>query len=217
MAATTSVAFPPAASFSIGNVQGDGSVNISISLLQLLQSLWAAVQGTGGLSDLSILFAPSAGATQASAISIAQEIGGQYVLMQAGSPAAEAHQVLADAVLLGTRPAITVPISDLLDMLTTARGSLLYRGASGWTALAPGTAGQFLQTEGAAADPQWANGTTAPSPFAGLPSFPADGARAFITDGAVVAAGNFGTAAAGGGANHVPVYYDGGATQWRIG
>jgi hypothetical protein len=41
------------------------------------------------------------------------------------------------------------------------------------------------------------------------------GARAFVTDGSVVAAGNFGTVVAGAGANGVPVYYDG--TNWRIG
>lgn len=41
------------------------------------------------------------------------------------------------------------------------------------------------------------------------------GARAFVTDGSVVAAGNFGNVVAGGGANGVPVYSDG--TNWRIG
>ena len=41
------------------------------------------------------------------------------------------------------------------------------------------------------------------------------GARAYVTDGSVVAAGNFGTIVAGGGANGVPVYSDG--TNWRIG
>ena len=41
------------------------------------------------------------------------------------------------------------------------------------------------------------------------------GARAFVTDSSVVAAGNFGNVVAGGGANGVPVYSDG--TNWRIG
>lgn len=39
------------------------------------------------------------------------------------------------------------------------RGDILYRGASGWTRLAPGTSGQMLQTQGAGADPQWAGAT----------------------------------------------------------
>lgn len=41
------------------------------------------------------------------------------------------------------------------------------------------------------------------------------GARSFVTDSTVAAAGNFGAVVAGGGANAVPVYYDG--TNWRIG
>lgn len=40
--------------------------------------------------------------------------------------------------------------------LGSARGDILYRGASGWTVLAPGTAGWFLETQGAGADPVWA-------------------------------------------------------------
>ena len=48
-----------------------------------------------------------------------------------------------------------------------------------------------------------------------LPAVGNKGARAFVTDGSVVAAGNFGTVVAGGGANNVPVYDDG--TNWRIG
>ena len=38
----------------------------------------------------------------------------------------------------------------------SVQGDVLYRGASGWTVLAPGTSGQFLQTQGAGANPAWA-------------------------------------------------------------
>jgi hypothetical protein len=44
----------------------------------------------------------------------------------------------------------------LLDTLAGTQGQILYRGASLWQALNPGTAGQFLQTGGAAANPTWA-------------------------------------------------------------
>jgi hypothetical protein len=37
----------------------------------------------------------------------------------------------------------------------STQGSILYRGASGWVALAPGTAGQVLSTNGAGANPSW--------------------------------------------------------------
>jgi hypothetical protein len=46
--------------------------------------------------------------------------------------------------------------SACLDSLSSTRGTILYRGASGWAALTPGTSGQFLQTGGAGADPSWA-------------------------------------------------------------
>lgn len=37
----------------------------------------------------------------------------------------------------------------------TTQGAILYRGGSGWVTLAPGTAGQFLQSGGPAANPSW--------------------------------------------------------------
>jgi len=53
--------------------------------------------------------------------------------------------------------------------------------------------------------------------YSALPSATTAGAgsRAFITDGNLVAAGNFGAVVIGGGANNVPVYSD--STNWRIG
>lgn len=53
---------------------------------------------------------------------------------------------------------LTADVQEILDQITTTRGSVLYRGASGWAALAPGTSGHFLKTNGASADPAWAAG-----------------------------------------------------------
>ena len=47
------------------------------------------------------------------------------------------------------------PASTVLDALSTTRGTILYRGASAWLGLAPGTAGYVLQSGGAGADPSW--------------------------------------------------------------
>lgn len=44
----------------------------------------------------------------------------------------------------------------------SAQGSVLYRNATVWTCLAPGTAGRYLQTGGSAANPSWAAGTGGP-------------------------------------------------------
>lgn len=49
-------------------------------------------------------------------------------------------------------------LSELLDFIgSAAQGDILYRGATGWARLPAGTAGQFLKTQGAGADPTWAN------------------------------------------------------------
>lgn len=47
--------------------------------------------------------------------------------------------------------------SGLLDTIGSTRGSVLYRGASGWASLTPGSSGTFLKSNGAGADPSWAS------------------------------------------------------------
>jgi len=56
-----------------------------------------------------------------------------------------------------------VPIPNTLTAIIdaaigNAQGDILYRNASGWVVLAPGTSGYFLQTMGSAANPQWSAG-----------------------------------------------------------
>lgn len=46
---------------------------------------------------------------------------------------------------------------------SAVQGSILYRGATNWTVLNPGTAGQLLQTGGTAANPSWATGYSPPA------------------------------------------------------
>lgn len=49
-----------------------------------------------------------------------------------------------------------VTASQLFDWISSTRGVLAYRGAAGWAALAPGTSGHVLTSQGAGADPVWA-------------------------------------------------------------
>ena len=46
-------------------------------------------------------------------------------------------------------------ITTLLDSIANVQGDILYRGASGWVALAPGLSGQVLSSGGGAANPSW--------------------------------------------------------------
>lgn len=50
-------------------------------------------------------------------------------------------------------------LSATLDNISSVQGSILYRGASSWSALAPGTSGLFLTTNGAGANPSWGGGS----------------------------------------------------------
>lgn len=58
----------------------------------------------------------------------------------------------ADITLIGT----VGNTQATLDSITTTRGSLLYRGASAWAGLVPGTSGYVLTSQGTGADPIWA-------------------------------------------------------------
>lgn len=77
------------------------------------------------------------------------------------------RDVNEDIIPLGT----VGEVSDVLDTLGGDQGSVLYRGAANWQALAPGTAGKVLQTAGAGADPVWAS---AAATFLGLTDTPAN-------------------------------------------
>ena len=55
-----------------------------------------------------------------------------------------------------------------LDLIGSAQGDVLFRGASEWQALAPGTAGYVLSTQGAGADPVWVTNTAGSVTSVGL-------------------------------------------------
>jgi hypothetical protein len=81
-----------------------------------------------------------------------------------------------DAVTPAQGAGAGVSSASLDAVFGSARGDILYRGASGWAVLAPGTSGYALVTNGAGADPAWASiGVTfpllAPDGSAGAPSY----------------------------------------------
>lgn len=85
-----------------------------------------------------------------------------------------AATVLAN-ITAGSASPTAVTYNQLLDAaLGTTQGALLYRGASVWSVLSPGTSGQFLKTLGAAANPAW--GDT-------LPSQTSNAGKQLVTDG----------------------------------
>jgi hypothetical protein len=120
---------------------------------------------------------------------IGGQIGGLPAPVAPGDAATKAYvdalpagMMVADRTMMAnisglTGPALPNTLSDFLDyaLLTSARGTLLYRGASGWIALAPGTSGYFLKTLGTGADPAWApggSGVTSITAGAGIDTTP---------------------------------------------
>jgi hypothetical protein len=78
-----------------------------------------------------------------------------------GSGTISLASVANNSVLANTSGGAAAPsattLTTLIDSATgNSQGSVLYRGAASWSALAPGTSGQYLQTQGAGANPQWA-------------------------------------------------------------
>lgn len=73
-------------------------------------------------------------------------------------------------LLSGTSNAADNTVSSVLDVIGSTQGSVMYRGASAWLPLTPGTSGQFLQTTGAGstAVPVWAAVPNVAPAFSGL-------------------------------------------------
>jgi len=90
----------------------------------------------------------------------------------------------------GTGVPEAVTISQVLDWISSTRGTILYRGATGWAALPPGTAGQFLKSNGENADLSYATASagdsTRKAAFASAPANANDGDLFFPTDGFVI-------------------------------
>lgn len=64
-------------------------------------------------------------------------------------------------------------VSALFDILGTTQGAILYRSASAWALLPPGTSGRVLTTKGPSQNPSWDAVTVALANVTGFPSFAA--------------------------------------------
>ena len=66
-------------------------------------------------------------------------------------------QRLLGRVTAGAGDPEEVTATQALDWIGATQGQIAYRGAAAWAALANGTSGQVLQTNGAAANPSWSS------------------------------------------------------------
>lgn len=131
-------------------------VNPNRSPTEEFQRAWAQLQGaTGSIPTLSTAAEVSAvldklGATPGSLL----RRGAAGWDLLTGTDGDFTQRITGNWQAVSTAAAV----QKMLDAISNVRGTVLYRGAGGWVALPPGTAGQFLQTAGAGADPLWAAG-----------------------------------------------------------
>jgi hypothetical protein len=107
---------------------------------------------------------------------------------------------------IGDSGVVSGPISTLLDNIGTTRGSLLFRGASGWSLLPPGSSGQVVKSNGAGADPSYGASATVPTGtgFVHVTGGSQDGAAALVSPSDMTATAldqSFAYAADSGAAN----------------
>ena len=225
---------PPVLNLPWGQLRADGQVYLTITSLEFLQMLWSSVQGTGGVIDTMNATRLGRAEIEGIVFGLITAIG-ETSRFKAPPPnlaavrkAAEdgerlasrrprAQQPMPDAPALARRPRTQPPLPDAPALARRPRlapqtpdTSLITRRARP-ALLVPDNG---LLTRRTRLQPA----PSLPRPtFAQLPPNPQDGDRNYIIDGSVVALGNFGTAAAGGGTNRLPVFFDSGTTTWRVG
>ena len=140
--------------------------------------------------------------------------GGDLTADRTFSIAGIATGTLLANVAGGTAVPTAQTPSAVLDLIGATRGQILYRGASGWGALPPGTTGQVLATGGAGADPSWASVATIVNQSANVVySGPASGTASTPGFRALVPA-DVGGAAPGGFLNK---FRNGAMDVWQLG
>lgn len=107
----------------------------------------------GAIAVGSITLATGSIIIGASAVGAALDIKGDGKIVVGNGTTATSVSVSGNCTLANTG-AMTVTG---LTIPSEAQGDIIYRGASAWVRLGAGTSGMFLQTQGAAANPQWAN------------------------------------------------------------
>lgn len=141
----------------LGNTQG--------SLLYRSGSAWTFLPPgtTGQILKTQGAAANPAWATSSGSGTITQVTAGTGLTGGGSSGAVTlAFDMIANNALLanvsgGTAAPGATTLSAFLDtVLGSAQGSIIFRNGLIWTVLTPGSSGQFLQTQGASANPQWA-------------------------------------------------------------
>lgn len=144
----------------IFNVSGtpvttSGTLTLSSLQTQTANTFLAAPNGTTGAPTFrTIVPADISNLTNTQLSGSAGVTNANLAVMAAGT-------VKSNITGSSTTPSDNTPTSILDAAFGNTQGDILYRGASAWTALAPGTSGQTLVSGGASANPSWSSSVTA--------------------------------------------------------
>ena len=142
-------------------------------------------------------------ATGASAV--AQDLTATQALGVLGIGSIANNTLLGNVSGSTANPTANTLSSYIDSAISSTQGSLLYRNASSWVALAPSTAGQVLSTNGSGANPSWLT-------IAGTGTVTSVGTGTGLTGGPITATGTISiantavTAGTYGSASQVPTY-----------
>ena len=144
--------------YAIGNTQGDILYRNASGWVVLAPGTSGQVLTTGGAAANPSWATNGAGTV--TSIATNNGITGGTIT---SSGTIELASIADQRILANISGGSTFPsantLSDIIDhCIGNTQGDILYRNASGWVVLAPGTSGEYLQTQGAAANPIWAPG-----------------------------------------------------------
>ena len=147
----------------LGNTQGDIFYRSSSAWIVLAPGTMGQVLTTGG-SAANISWTTVSGTGTVTSIATNNGVTGGTITASGtiGLASIATGNVLAFTGSVSGTPVATAPTT-VLDVIGSTQGDILYRGASSWVVLAPGSNGQFLQTTGAGGTPQWATSPAATS------------------------------------------------------
>jgi hypothetical protein len=141
----------------LSNISGGVAVPAANTLTAILDNILSSTQGTvifRGASTWTTLAPGTSGQFLKTLGSGADPV---WDTPAGGGGGTIANQTILSNISGSTAAASGNTLTAILDnILSSTQGTIVYRGASVWTTLAPGTSGQFLQTLGASANPQWA-------------------------------------------------------------
>lgn len=194
----------------IADLNANGGTVTSIATASPITGGTITSTGTIGLQSSGIdntYLAPMAAYTikgNATATSAnPQDLTASQALATLGIGNMPAYTMLANPTSSTASPTATTLTTYLDNAAGNAQGSLLYRNASAWTFLAPGTVGAVLTTNGGSANPSWnvitGTGTvTQVNTGTGLTGGPITTTGTISLDNTAVSAGTYGSSSAVG-------------------